>query len=164
MNWREAFLVQARSDAEIWKLLQAEKSEYCHQLHYLQMMTEKFAKSVLTPDSATNPPAMSHAAFVNCLRVIKGRPEIRRMLGYKDTKSFSRYIDSLLPIAARIESLAPSIAGTSQPNPEYPWRTQTGDEVIVPCQHDFQDLGPQSVQLNKLLLLVERLLKIDWAF
>lgn len=37
------YLVQARSDRDILKLLSSQP--ICHQLHYLQMLTEKLAKA-----------------------------------------------------------------------------------------------------------------------
>lgn len=60
MTWREAFLNQARSDAEIRRLLNRERTEYSHQLHYLQMVTEKLAKGLaaaITQRNARRPHA-----------------------------------------------------------------------------------------------------------
>jgi hypothetical protein len=47
MSWRAAFPIQARSDDNVRKLLNQSKIEYSHQLHYLQMGTEKLVKKLL---------------------------------------------------------------------------------------------------------------------
>lgn len=159
MSWRTAFLAQARSDAAIRRLLNRERTEYSHQLHYLQMMTEKLAKSLLA-SAGPDPPATDHAAFVRCLQVLKGRPELRRQLGYQDRAIFRKYIDSLLPLARQVERLAPNFAKTSQPNPEYPWQPAPDAPVITPAEYRFPGFDPLKPQMIKLVDLIERLLRI----
>ena len=94
MSWRDAFFRQARSDNEIRKLLNKERVEYAHQLHYLQMTTEKLAKGLLTKSTSTTPPKFVHKALVTCLRMIKGRPDIQRILVYKKRSHYMKSIDS----------------------------------------------------------------------
>jgi hypothetical protein len=160
MTWREAFLVQARSDDAVRRLLNRNRTEYAHQLHYLQMATEKLAKAIMMRDADAAPPAQTHVAFVSCLWVIKGRPELRRQLGYEHAEEFRSFIDSLLPLAERIERLAPNLAGMTQPNPEYPWRPAGQAEVFAPSQYDFPQFTPLKPQMAKLVALVENLLRV----
>ncbi|MFP4054125.1 MAG: hypothetical protein ACLFV7_09705 [Phycisphaerae bacterium] len=160
MDWREAFLRQARSDYETWGRLNKLGVEYSHQLHYIQMMTEKLAKAFLVRPGASNPPPLSHRAFVSMLRVIKGRNEIRKALGYGNKKSYRAYLDSLLPIADRLERLAPALAGTSQPNPEYPWRDARTGQVEAPVDYPFPDFDPRRPEMAKLMTLVPQLLRV----
>jgi hypothetical protein len=55
------------------------------------------------------------------LRISKGLPELRRQLGYEGNyNAFVSYIDSLLPLAEKIEALAPEGKRLDKPNPEYP--------------------------------------------
>ena len=160
MTWREAFLVQARSDAAVRRLLNRERTEYAHQLHYLQMVTEKLAKAMMMRDTDAGPPARTHADFVSCLRAIKGRPEIRRQLGYEHADVFRSFVDSLLPLAERIERLAPNLAGMTQPNPEYPWQPPGQAEVFAPAQYNFPQFTPLQPQMARLVALVENLLRV----
>jgi hypothetical protein len=97
MDWRQAFIEQARSDNDIRKLLNREGVEYAHQLHYIQMTTEKLARGYLA--DPRNPPDRTHVGFVRYLKVLKGRPEICRKLGFKDPRAFTSYVNSLLPLA-----------------------------------------------------------------
>ena len=137
MSWRSAFLLQARSDYDTREILNTQRVEYCHQLHYLQMASEKLAKGFLTPVASTEPPKMTHAAFVRCLQVIKGRPDIRRALNFSSTQTFSQFVDSLLPLAEQVQRLAPSYAGIRGPNPEYPWQAATHGAVTAPAEFDL---------------------------
>jgi hypothetical protein len=150
MGWHESYLIQARSEYAVLQRLSRPGVEYCHRLHYLQMVTEKLAKAMLTAvDTATAAPT-SHAMFVRMLQVLKGRPEIRRQLGYSDAGIFKAFIDSLLDLAARIERLSPDQAGLTQPNPEYPWQDRTTDQVITPAQHPFTEFDPRDPKMLKI--------------
>src|ERR1035437_10381682 len=120
MDWHEAYLTQARSEYAVSRKL-GEDVEYCHHLHYLQMVSEKLSKGILTLSGSKTPAPMSHIMFVRMLQTIKGRYDIRRQLGYESANVFNSYIDSLLGLAGKIERLSPDQAGLTQPNPEYPW-------------------------------------------
>jgi hypothetical protein len=159
MTWRDAFFLQAQREHGVRKLLNEARVEYSHQLHYLQMVTEKLAKAYAAAPGSNTPPPTTHAAFVRLLQTTKGRPDLRRQLGYADTASFREFIDSLLPLADRIEQLAPNFAGTTNPNPEYPWRDAHANEVIAPVQFDFAEFSPRSPQMIKLERLVEALIR-----
>ena len=158
MSWRTAFLAQARSDNDLRKFLNRSQVPYSHQLHYLQMAAEKLAKGFMTSPTATDPPGFSHAAFVSCLRALKGRPEIRRQLGYASVSAFSSFIDSLLPFADQVERLAPTFAGQTKPNPEYPWQPTPAHEVAVPAEFDFPELKPNTIKIIQLVDLINKLL------
>src|ERR1700733_11626935 len=101
MNWHDAFLRQARSDESVRRRLNDSTTEYSHRLHYLQMVTEKLAKAFQASPTDTEAPTASHIAFVRFLQTLKGRPDIREQLGYKDRKVFQAFINSLLDLAHR---------------------------------------------------------------
>ncbi len=95
------------------------------------------------------------------LQVLKGHRTLPRQLGHTDRAVFRKYIDSLLPMAKRIEQLAPAIAGFSQPNAEYPWQDPSSGEIFTPAAFDFKELGPmRGAQLQKLDRLIRALLRV----
>jgi hypothetical protein len=159
MNWRDAFLRQARSDQMVMDRLNAPGVAYCHRLHYLQMVSEKLAKALLCrSDDAASPPR-THIALVRMLQVLKSRHDVRRKLGFTEATIFKRYVDSLLDLAARIEGLAPALAGLHQPNPEYPWEDQTIHRVIAPADFAFADFDPKKPAMLKLQQLLRDLFR-----
>ena len=160
MSWRSAFLLQARSDNNIRKLLNEHNAPYAHQLHYLQMAWEKLSKGYSTPENATDCPALVHRALVRCLQHLKTDRLHRSLLGYQDTAQFAQYIDSLLPLAEQIQRLAPALAGTRQPNPEYPWQVTPQTPVIAPVEFAFPQFNPRNPQMTKLNSLLDELLRI----
>src|SRR5690349_17478881 len=117
MSWRDAFLRQARSENAVRLRLNDPEVEYSHRLHYTQMVAEKLAKGLQVRPDETDPPPTTHRALVRLLQVLKGRAEARRQLGYGDAAVFKAFIDSILPLAAEIEGLAPAVAGITHPNP-----------------------------------------------
>jgi hypothetical protein len=160
MSWREAFFAQALSEYAVRQQLNNAKVEYSHQLHYVQMVTEKLAKAYAVSMARDAPPVVSHAAFVRLLQTTKSRPEIRHQLGYEDAASFRQFIDSLLPLAERIERLAPNFAGTTNPNPEYPWEDRATGQVIAPVQFEFPEFDAKSPQMVKLERLLGALIRL----
>lgn len=160
MGWHESYLIQARSDYAILRKLQSRDVEHCHRLHYLQMVSEKLAKAMLTPASRTTPAPTSHAMFVRMLQVLKSRPEIRRKLGYQDTVIFKAFIDSLLQLAARIERLSPDQAGLINPNPEYPWKNTATGNIFAPAEYAFPEFNPRDPRMIKIDRLIGDLLRI----
>lgn len=158
MTWREAFLRQARSEHQLLRRLNDPEVEYSHRLHYLQMVAEKLAKGFQCDPDAKDPPPTTHNAFVRLLQTFKGRPDLRKQLGYTDASVFRAFIDSLLGLAAQIERLAPSLAGT-QPNPEYPWVDSSGD-VIAPVDFEFPLFDPRDPKMIKMERLLDALVRI----
>lgn len=157
MTWRRAFLEQAKSDYSLFTELNQTRKARCHQLHYLQMATEKLAKAFLC-DRDGRPPRKSHLAFTRFLKISKGRPDIRRKLGYASNYlGYCTYVDNLLPAAAKVEALAPTATDTDKPNPEYPWQ-QTTREVVPPVNYGFREFS--RVELIHLQTFVNNLLRI----
>lgn len=104
----------------------------CHELHYLQMATEKLAKAYHQTDLR-----QGHAAFQRLLADLPNNSLAVAPLGFRDRTSLSRWQGSVIPIVIAIENLAPSIADRQGlPNPEYPW--PRGAEVSAPVDHSFQ--------------------------
>jgi hypothetical protein len=160
VSWRDSFLRQARSDDNVRRRLDDPLVEYSHRLHYFQMVAEKLAKGFMTGPEEAEPPRASHNAFVRLLQTVKGRPDIRRQLGYDDAVVFRAFIDSLLDLADQIERLAPSAAGFTQPNPEYPWRDPATNTIHVPAEFDFQLFDPRNPKMIKMERLLQALLRI----
>ena len=163
MSWKEAFCKQAESDYTMFEQLNRLKTpgSVCHQLHYLQMSTEKLAKAFSCPPGGA-PPRTTHAALARFLRISKGLPKLREQLGYggsRNYNAFVSYIDSLLPFAEKIESLAPEGRRLDKPNPEYPWKSQAGD-VIAPIDHPFREIWSDVTSMNKLRNLMVNLMRI----
>lgn len=160
MSWRDAFLRQARSENDLRLRLNDPSVEYSHRLHYLQMVTEKLAKGFQADPSEADPPPTSHHALVRLMQTLKGRPTVRRQLRFDDAIIFKQYIDSLLDLADRVERLAPSAAGTSQPNPEYPWRDPVTGAVSAPVDFDFPFFDQCDAKMIKFEKLIDQLVRI----
>lgn len=160
MGWHQAYLVQARSDYAVLKRLGAAGVENCHRLHYLQMVTEKISKAMLTPPNSKVPAQPSHRMFVRMLQVIKSRPEIRQQLGFRSSLVFKSYLDSILDLAAKIEELSPDQAGFTQPNPEYPWQEDASQPVVAPAEHCFAQFDPRDPRMVKIERLIDDLLRL----
>ena len=152
LDWRTAYLRQARADYAMFRLLlqSGEEIALCQKLHYLQMTTEKLAKGFLTPPNGPQYPK-THDAFVRFVRIARGRPEIRQACRFQQASQYFAYIDSLEPIAAAIESLSPE--GDDHPNPEYPWIA--GSQVYSPLDHTFPDLRLANPRMIKMLEFIE---------
>lgn len=157
MNWRAAFLEQAKSENAIRRRLNKPEIPYSHRLHYLQMVTEKLPKAHLA--NPASPPPGTHGTFVRFLQVIKGVPHIRAALGYSDARAFSQFIDSLLPLASEIQVLAPHLPPNT-PNAECPWQDISTQEIYVPARFDFPQFRPNRHQMIVMDQLIEGLLKL----
>ena len=160
LDWRTAYLEQAKSDYEtLQKLLADDAVPLCQCLHYLQMTTEKLSKGLLTQAGGSRYPK-TRDALVRFMRLAKGRPEIRRACGFsqKPSSMFAAYVDGLLPLAQAVEGLSPE--GGDHPNPEYPW--EQGGLIASPLSHPFADfdLKQQSRKMVQFLELVEACFRI----
>jgi hypothetical protein len=129
---------QARSDYDTFKLLNRHGSAPCHQLHYLQMATEKLAKAHFW--RSNRPPTASHRAFTVFVRTLlrghdeKARTRVAQALGYGSEFEYQAATKTLLPVAYEIERLAPALAFDG-PNAEYPWPAQ--DPASAPVDFEF---------------------------
>ena len=115
---------QARSDHAVLVLLRQQGAAACHQLHYLQMVTEKLGKAYFWR-SRTAPATKSHAGFVAFMRFLGSvrvteRQQITNVFAFKRFEDFQNWIRAVLPLAYQLERLAPALAKDG-PNPEYPW-------------------------------------------
>jgi hypothetical protein len=118
---------QTQSDHSILLLLRRHSAAPCHQLHYLQMVTEKLGKAYFWRSG--NPPRKSHVSFVRFLQALDNRPRsdvdrIAAILGFPHAEQFENWIPTITPLAHALERLAPALAGDDGPNPEYPWPRQ----------------------------------------
>ncbi|AGA25005.1 hypothetical protein [Singulisphaera acidiphila] len=131
MNERQRlYLIQARSDREVLQLLASQPA--CHQLLYLQMLTEKLAKAYFwrTPGAK----ALGHAAFVRFIRAIATNRRVAEGIGFRDLTRFGEWIADISDIAYELERLAPALAADG-PNTEYPWPRASPEHASV--EHDF---------------------------
>lgn len=120
---QEIWWRQTRSDKAVLELLRREGADACHQLHYLQMVTEKLAKAYFWQKEV--PPAKSHARFRSFSKALGGAPQSQRTrlirtFGFRKFKDFQNLINLVSPLAEALEGLAPALAQDG-PNPEYPW-------------------------------------------
>jgi hypothetical protein len=158
MNWREAFLIQAWSDYEVFKKLNGDDLPPCHRLHYLQMASEKLAKGFLCKGN-DHPPKKTHFALVRFLQTSKHNPKWIKRLGYEGQNQVcASKIDGLLPLAEKIERLAPQGGDIERINPEYPWLDNEG-MVNCPARCSFPDLG--RTDLAKFLALISTIFAIE---
>jgi hypothetical protein len=153
MNARQAaFYRQARSDWSVFRHLHPRGFRWwttlrgvwcgvagvrpfsfapCHELHCLQMFTEKLAKAYFAV------PPQGHNAF---RRFLKGLPLNARAavpLGFTDVAGITRWEGTVNRIVGAIEDLAPQIADRKGlPNPEYPW--PRGAETHAPADYPFK--------------------------
>jgi len=158
MTWRNAFYRQAKGDFEAFELMRRKDLHVplCYQLHYLQMATEKLAKAFRCHPNG--PPKRVHTAFVPFLIWSTRDSVIRRELGFpKNQQAYTSYINSLRPVAEKIEALAPAGGNLYQVNAEYPWIDPSG-AITVPVDNPFPHID--LAQLQKLVALIQNLFRI----
>jgi hypothetical protein len=103
----------------------------CHELHYLQMCTEKLAKAYY------GIPPRGHAAFRRFLTDLPLNARALAPLGFADAAGLTRWEGSVRSLVNAVEDLAPQIADRKGlPNPEYPW--PRGAETNAPVDYLFQ--------------------------
>lgn len=119
---------QALSDWSAYRILKKDGgADKCHQLHFLQMCSEKIAKAYLI---RTLHPKRSHAGFGKFLRLLIQSTnsstllKVARVHQFKQIQAFESWIKSVRPLADDLEHLAPALANDG-PNPEYPWPHDT---------------------------------------
>jgi hypothetical protein len=115
---------QTRSDHSVLLLLRRTGAATCHQLHYLQMVTEKLGKAYFWRTGQA--PPKSHVSFVRFLQALDSRStadrtRIARVFGLGTAQGFANWITTVTPLAHALERTAPALAGDNGPNPEYPW-------------------------------------------
>ena len=155
MDWRDALLVQARSNFEMLSFLRLHNAPFCHQLHFLQMATEKLGKGFATAPGGGQPVKV-HRAFVGFIRSVKSSVQLRQAC-HCGPGQIDAYIAALLPLARQIEDLAPSNANDG-PNPEYPW--QGSREIVAPAEYLFTSLEFDVRGMINMLKFLERCFQI----
>jgi hypothetical protein len=152
-EYQRLFLVQARTDFDVFKLLLKKHPELppCHALHYLQMATEMLGKAHVWKQG---PPANSHRAFVGFLRSLSTNRRTQEELGYEgQNESWRHLIRKSIPLAEHIQNLAPALSPDA-PNPEYPWPRHAPQ--TAPAEHNFEiwqtlQMKPEGRQFLSLL-------------
>ncbi len=137
-SYQELWWRQAQSDRAVLALLRRQGAATCHQLHYLQMVTEKIGKAYFWRSGA--PPPRRHAGFVQFLRFLGGvraseRGQIAEIFSFRRFEDFQNWVRAVLPLAYALERLAPALAQDG-PNPEYPW-PQTAPR-FAPATFEFE--------------------------
>jgi hypothetical protein len=160
-EYQRLFLVQARADFAVFELLlEQPQLPACHALHYLQMATELLGKAHAWRNG---PPALTHHAFVGFLRGLSTNRKAQKQLGYEGrNENWEHLIRKSVPLAERIENLAPALA-LDGPNPEYPWPRAA--PATAPAEHTFevwQEL--EESPGRQLLKMIRRLFVVAEAF
>jgi hypothetical protein len=155
-----AFLRQARSDWQIFCDLRARANRpACHDLHFLQMATEKLAKAFLWGSHTPT----GHAALVRFLRAVANKRRVSEALQMEPPALLQRRVHGVLPVAYQLERLAPDLAANG-PNPEYPWPREL--PTIAPADYDFDAwTALKSAKGRNLINLIDELLESfeSWA-
>jgi hypothetical protein len=128
---QELWWRQACSDHGIWTLLRSQGASPCHQLHYLQMTSEKIGKAYFW--GSGHPPPKNHAGFVKFLRALT--TDRSSNLSFRRIEDLQSWLKIALPLAYELERLAPQLAGDG-PNPEYPWPHV--NPKFAPATFDFR--------------------------
>lgn len=131
------WLRQADAEFRLFRSLSGSGAADCHLLHHLQMATEKLGKAYLCRNGAA--PSV-HRAFEPFLRALRCRRSsdqrlIAKAFGFVRVDDLLAWLRSALPLASRLENMAPSLAGDG-PNPEYPWPREAPQ--YCPAEHSFE--------------------------
>jgi hypothetical protein len=161
-DYQKLWWQQARSDHDTLILLRRHGAAPCHQMHYLQMATEKLGKAYFW--RAGRPPPRSHAGFVQYMRFLggvsqSGRKAVANAMAFDRFADFQKWVRAVLPLAYELERLAPDLAHDG-PNPEYPWPQQA--PLHAPAAFHFElwsrltDTGHGRQLLQVIQLAIDR--------
>ncbi len=136
-SYQRLWFEQTKSDHSVMILLRRQGAARCHQLHYLQMVTEKLGKAYFWRTGS--PPPKRHASFVRFLQTIDDRKQSERdriaaMLKFPNAVSLRAWIKQVSGLAHALEHLAPALCNDG-PNPEYPWPQKS--PVHAPAAFNF---------------------------
>lgn len=150
-----AFFRQSSSDWRLFEELRSRPTrEGCHELHYLQMATEKLAKAFLW--GTRTPPRRTHASFIQFLRRIATSRRVRDALQLARQEELAAWVRAVLPLAYEIERSAPNLAGDG-PNAEYPWPPDLPE--TAPVEYDFLAVQEtRTARGRQFIELIDRLL------
>jgi len=162
-QWDKAYLRQASSDYEVFRQLLSMPVPPCHQLHYLQMATEKLAKAFLSANARGRRQPNKHESLVHFLNSVDAHDAVRRAFGYESKSQQMAFLRSIMPIARAIEAVYPK--ALDAPNLEYPW--ESSGRVLCPRDYDFTDLhltGRESIPVLRFTRFIEQCLKTAEAW
>lgn len=122
------------------------------------MVTEKLGKAYFWRTG--HPPRPTHISFVKFLQALYHRPTlerkaIERQLGFGNSRAFRQWIVSITPLAYELERLAPSLAGDTGPNPEYPWPRQSPEYTPATFQFSLWPLLHDTGRGRELLRFID---------
>ena len=158
MNWPQAFRVQALSDWKVYKNLNSNSFEECHQIHYLLMASEKLAKAHLS--GPTNPTQKSHMSLREFIHGCASIPNLRKYINNNyNASQFREYINSLKIISEKLLSVIPK--GIKDINVEYPWESGSG-LVVAPCQYTYlNSLGIKPYELLRFITFISKMIEFE---
>ena len=101
-GYQQVWWEQTCADHAILNLLRKKGAVPCHQLHYLQMVTEKLGKAYFWRTG--HPPRTTHASFVRFLQALDNRPardadRIAGLLGFGRSQDLETWIPTITPLA-----------------------------------------------------------------
>ena len=157
-SYQELWWRQAQSDQTVLVSLRRNGAAACHQLHYLQMVTEKLAKAYFWESG--NPPRRTHAVLVQFLRSLGGVPQSKRQritdaLGFGRFDDLQNWLREVLPLAYELQKLAPNLAQDG-PNPEYPWQQVAPQFAPVSFEFDLWTKLTNSGRGRQLMQVIRR--------
>jgi len=156
-NYQELWWQQARSDHSVLVLLRRRGAAACHQLHYLQMVTEKLGKAYFwRPGTA---PPRKDAGFVQYLRFLGGvrqseRQQVAGAFSFGRFEDFQNWVRAILPLAYELQHLAPALVGDG-PNPEYPWPHGAPEHAPATFEFDIWSELTDTGRGRQLLRVIE---------
>lgn len=157
-DYQRCWWEQARSDHAVLVVLRRQGVAPCHQLHYLQMVTEKLSKASFWESG--EPPKKSHIGFYKFMRKLlqvqkSEQQRIADIFAFRRFKDFRNWSNLALPLIYALERLAPALAHDG-PNPEYPWPHGSPQNVPATFAFDVWDQitntagGRQLIQVIKV--------------
>jgi hypothetical protein len=155
IDWRKAFALQALSDLAARDKLAEASSEICHQLHFLQMASEKVCKAHLIEAKGYKNLQRRHDVIAKTL------PVLAKQVFSTENEFNPKYGQraAIQRMAHEIELLSPSCEEESRPdNSEYPWSNRDG-EVQIPCLHSFSSLVDDRRTMIQVIQVIRRAAK-----
>jgi len=138
--YARAFIAQARSDWQAYRVLEQAELPVCHHLHYLQMVCEKLAKAYRLRDTKAPVDELvaTHSGFSKFISAFFTAVLKDEYVG--KTLQLGLLIQRSRKLAREIEKLAPALDRAASPeNAEYPW--ERDGSVIAPCDFGFSALS-----------------------
>jgi len=128
---------QASSDHEVLMKLRRQGVAPCHQLHYLQMVTEKLSKAYFWRKGT--PPPTRHTGFALFMKMLlqvkqSERQRIADIFAFGRFEDLQNWTRVALPLVYELEKLIPARSNDG-PNLEYPWPHSSPENV--PAKYKF---------------------------